>query len=108
MLSITFKGHPKANAIILEKPIHVAMSGNGVTGIIECAICSCRAGLFHADEYQLADEVEQFIKNHKYLLLSRRSEVKAFAEKLQRGLPNAVVRIKKGNKDIPFEDIPFD
>lgn len=102
MLSIIFKGHPKANAIILEKPIHASPSGNGVTGIIECTICDCRAGLFHVGEDQLVDEVEQFIKNHKCLPLARLSEVKVFAEKLQLGLPNAIVRINKGNKDLPF------
>ncbi len=95
MLEIIFKGHPKARAIILEKPIHVALSGKEIAGMIECTICECKAGLLPEGEDQLANEVEYFIKKHRCLPLARLAEVQAFADKLQRKLPNALVRVKK-------------
>ena len=97
MLEIKFEGLPMARAIILEKPVHVALSGKEIAGMIECTICECKAGLFHEGGDQLADAVEQFIKTHECLPLARLTEAdaKAFAANLQRELPNALVSIKK-------------
>ena len=100
MITIKFQGHPKARAIILDHPVHLALTGNGVSGMIECTICEAQSGLFHEGEGQLADEIEGFIKNHECLALARESEVVAFAGRLREKLPKASIVVKKGAKII--------
>ena len=64
MITVKFPTGEKVRAIIFDEPIHRALSGNGVNGVVECAYCDWRAGLFHTGTEQLADEIEEFAKMH--------------------------------------------
>lgn len=65
MLTVKFPIGQKVRTIILDKPIHCDLSGNGVNGMVECVFCDCRAGLMEAFSDRLAEEIERFALNHK-------------------------------------------
>lgn len=92
MLTISFPGHPKARAILVDEPV------NGVSGIVECDICDWHMVLTVSGTEEISDEIEKFIKNHDCLPLARREEVTAFAEKLKKDMPEGRVRVMKGQK----------
>ena len=90
MLTIKFPGHPKAQAIIIDKPV------NKVSGIVECEICDWHMVLVGLSTEEISNEIEKFIKNHKCLPFAREEEVIAFARRLKKALPSASVRVMKG------------
>ncbi len=68
MLSISFPGHPKARAIIIDGSV------NGVSGIVECDICDWHAVLLESETEKLSDEIEKFIKEHDCGMLAREKD----------------------------------
>lgn len=94
MITISFTGHPKAQAIILDEV------ADGVSGVVECGICGGRLVLKSSEIEVMSDEVEKFIKEHDCEPLARESEVIDFAKKLKKSMPGCFVKVRKGRKVI--------
>lgn len=92
MLTIDFRGQPRARAIIVDNPV------GKITGAVECMVCGAKYLVRGKGVEEISNSVEWFIKHHGCF-----PGVKEFVKEefinamVAEKFPECVVRMNEGN-----------